>query len=141
MSGDRALAEEIVQESYLRLLRADVTEGAEMDLKAFLFGIATNLLHDHWRRRRRERRFLGWLRPAPERRDAGLARDVDRVLGALKPRDRALVWLAYVEGWSHDEIAGILGLRPASVRVMLFRARSRLAALLAQAGLGVEVLR
>jgi RNA polymerase sigma-70 factor (ECF subfamily) len=48
----------------------------------------------------------------------------------LKPRERAMLWLAYAEGASHREIADILGLRPSSLKQMLFRARHRLADLL-----------
>jgi RNA polymerase sigma-70 factor (ECF subfamily) len=139
--GSAQLAEDLAQESYLRFLRSRAAESDEIEPVRFLFKIATNLLHDHWRRARRERSLLGWLRPEPQPRDAALARDVGRVLDLLKPRDRALVWLAYVEGFSHDEIASIVGLRPLSVRVMLFRARARLAGALAKAGIGVEVLR
>jgi RNA polymerase sigma-70 factor (ECF subfamily) len=48
----------------------------------------------------------------------------------LKPRERAMLWLAYAEGASHREIADVLGLHPGSLKTMLFRARRRLAALL-----------
>jgi len=51
----------------------------------------------------------------------------------LKPRERAMLWLAYAEGASHREIADVLGLRPASLKPMLFRARRRLATLLGRA--------
>ena len=36
-----------------------------------------------------------------------------------------MLWLAHVEGMTHHEIASVLGLRAASVRSMLFRARQR----------------
>jgi len=49
---------------------------------------------------------------------------------ALKPRERELLWLAYVEGMNHAEIAGATGLRVLSVRLLLFRARKRAAGLL-----------
>ncbi len=48
----------------------------------------------------------------------------------LKPQERALLWLAYVEGYEHREIAGVLNLSTVSIKVLLFRARRRLAALL-----------
>lgn len=48
----------------------------------------------------------------------------------LKPRERSLLWLAYVQGWSHEEIASALGLKAASMKTMLFRARQRLLGLL-----------
>jgi len=51
-------------------------------------------------------------------------------MARLKPRERAMLWLAYAEGASHREIAAILGLRPASLKLLLFRARRRLAVLL-----------
>ena len=57
---------------------------------------------------------------------------------ALFPRDRALLWLAYVEGESHDEIATSLGVRRRGVRVMLFRARRRLRDLLQARGILVN---
>ena len=48
----------------------------------------------------------------------------------LKPRERSLLWLAYAQGWSHEEIASALGLKTASLKTLLFRARQRLLILL-----------
>lgn len=142
VSGDASLADDILQESYLRLLRARVPEGRDA-AAAFLFRIATNLLYDHFRRARRERWFFGLFPPAAVATpaDASLPQDLERLLLKLAPRERALLWLAHVEGWNHDEIARILELRPASVRVVLFRARAKLARVLARAGVGTEALR
>ena len=63
---------------------------------------------------------------------AGAARRVDlgRAMARLKPRERDLLWLAYAQGSSHQEIAQTLGLKTASIKLLLFRARRRLAALL-----------
>ena len=47
-------------------------------------------------------------------------------MGQLKPRERALLLLAYVQGWSHAEIAQSLGLRTASLKALLWRARRSL---------------
>jgi RNA polymerase sigma-70 factor (ECF subfamily) len=41
-----------------------------------------------------------------------------------------MLWLAYAEGATHEEISGALGVRPASLKAMLFRARRKLAGLL-----------
>ena len=56
--------------------------------------------------------------------------DVQRALGQLKPRERALLWLAYAQGASHREIAEVLGLKTASIKLLLFRARRKMARLL-----------
>jgi len=92
-----------------------------------------------WMRRIVVRRCLRWARrnpPREELRDAaapgpGEERlDVPRVLAALAPRQRAVVYLTEVEGWTDREAARILGLLPATVRVHRFRALKRLRALL-----------
>ncbi len=49
-------------------------------------------------------------------------------------RERSLLWLAYVEGESHDEIAASLGLGRRSIKVLLFRAKGRLRELLKARG-------
>jgi RNA polymerase sigma-70 factor (ECF subfamily) len=47
-------------------------------------------------------------------------------MAQLTPRERDLVWLAYGQGSSHQEIAGALGLRTGSIKPLLFRARRKL---------------
>jgi DNA-directed RNA polymerase specialized sigma24 family protein len=63
---------------------------------------------------------------------SGGARFLDSL---LTPRERALLWLAYVEGERHEEIAASLGLGRLSVKVLLFRAKRRLRELLKSRGL------
>ena len=48
----------------------------------------------------------------------------------LKPRERAMLWLAYAQGSTHRDIASTLGVKAQSVRLLLFRARHKLADLL-----------
>ena len=58
-----------------------------------------------------------------------------RLFGELKPQQQSLLWLAYVEGFNHREIAESLGLKEGSVRVVLSRARGKLSAVLREKGL------
>jgi RNA polymerase sigma-70 factor (ECF subfamily) len=51
-------------------------------------------------------------------------------MAQLTRRERDLLWLAYAQGSSHEEIAASLGLKTASIKALLFRARRRLAVLL-----------
>jgi RNA polymerase sigma-70 factor, ECF subfamily len=130
ISGDPALADDVLQESYLRLLRHPPSaDRDEREHKAYLFQIATNLMRDRWRAKERERsaleRLLSFWSPRPERSE-GLSSDMGAALDRLAPRDRALLWLAHVEGYDHREIAKVLGLQERSVRVILFRARKKL---------------
>ena len=54
-------------------------------------------------------------------------------MARLKPRERQMLWLAYAQGLTHLDIAGAVGVKAASVRLLLFRARQKLARLLAAA--------
>lgn len=141
VSGDAALADDVLQEAFCRFLRIPLPEMDEPQMKAYLYKIATNLINDYRRRIKRESRWF--LNPRP-REDAGRAStfspDMERIFQELKPQERALLWLAYVEGSEHKEIAVTLGLKEKSVRVLLFRARQKLARILKRKGLGSEVL-
>lgn len=131
--GTASHADDIVQEAYLRLLRKPVPTRDERELRAYVFRIASNLVVDHWRSHKRETTEAPPERGASDP-DAALRMDIGRLFGRLKPRERQLVWLAHVEGADHKEIAATLGLRSASIRVLLSRARARFAGLLRDAG-------
>jgi RNA polymerase sigma-70 factor (ECF subfamily) len=129
-------ADDIVQDAFCRLLRADVGGLGDEELRRYLFRIAGNLMTDRWRRAERELSWLDRLRREPQVDPAVPPEDsVGREFAELKPRDRALLWLAYVEEHNHQEIASALGLARGSVKVLLSRARSRLRKLLATKGL------
>lgn len=118
-----AVAEELVQEAFFRFLRAGF-EGEEEERRKYLFTIASNLARNRWSRTR----FHEPLEAAPPHvRDPAARLDLLSALSRLAPRERALVWLACAEGYEHRDVARILGIGRASVRVLLFRARQKLA--------------
>jgi RNA polymerase sigma-70 factor (ECF subfamily) len=133
VSGDAALADDLLQESFVRFLCADHPEDGEVSARRYLFRIATNLMRDHWRRPK-----PASIEELPEDlfgvRDHSAECDSKAMLGpaleCVRQRDRQLLWLAYAEGYSHREIADITGLATASIRLLLFRARRKVARLL-----------
>jgi RNA polymerase sigma-70 factor (ECF subfamily) len=139
VSGDRALADDLMQEAYMRFLCASHGCDGEVAGRRYLFRIATNLLKDYWRRPRTssieevpEERLAVRSGAAPFESQAVLA----PAMAAIRPRDRQLLWLAYAEGYSHREIAEITGLASASIRLLLFRARRKMARLLREQAAG-----
>lgn len=142
--GDRDLAEELAQETFMRALR----HGPVASERAWLFAVATNLVRDEARRDARERKRLLLLRdemaaeaPAPpdilshdftdvldveqfadRMREQALAR---QAVDALAERDR-MALLMREEGLDYHEIAAALGLSVSSVGTTLSRARRRL---------------
>ncbi|MCE2900902.1 MAG: sigma-70 family RNA polymerase sigma factor [Gemmatimonas sp.] len=134
--GDRDLAEELAQETFLRALR----HGPVVRERAWLFTVATNLVRDEARRGARERQRLallhdelaadgvaeadspdaeGWHERLQEQALARAAVD------ALAERDR-MALLLREEGLDYHEIAAALGLSVGSVGTTLSRARRRL---------------
>jgi RNA polymerase sigma-70 factor (ECF subfamily) len=135
VSGSAALADDILQESYFRYLRTPLPAMGKGQMRSYLFKIAARLIQDHWRSSKREAHWTS-EDPAPD--DVGqdpnkgqsTRWEMQRAFKSLKPQERSLLWLAYVEGVEHREIAETLGLKEKSVRVLLFRARKKVAGLL-----------
>ena len=136
VTGQAADADDIVQDAFCRLLQADVDGLSDEELRRYVFRIASNLIADRWRRSMREASWLDRLKGEPVAQSRRESDDsVSREFAALKSGDRALLWLAYVEGENHQEIADALGLSRGSIKVLLSRARSRLRDLLTAKGL------
>lgn len=132
VSGERGLAEDLLQESYCRFLSSKPPQMSESSRQSYLFRIATNLLHDGWRRRKNKESALPENFPEPSSGPPQLDRQLSlrQAFHQLKARERQLLWLAYVEGSNHKEIAEVTGLRHGSIRLLLFRARRKLAHLI-----------
>lgn len=147
-----SLADDLLQDTYLRILRQRLREHGAGQRKAYLYKTAHSVLADHYRARRREARWQEQQASEDGTGQAalddcvGLERrsvldrielpiDMQRVFDTLKAGQQTLLWLAYVEGFKHEEIAEVIGVRSASVRVLLSRARAILAARLSDQGL------
>lgn len=139
MTGDPRLADDLLQETYYRFLRSRSRPAFENDdhRRNYLYRIAGNLARDHRRRPhiqavevdQAEMVASGQLQP--DEHDRATRRiDLARAMDRLKPRDRSLLWLAYAQGLSHEEIASAVGVKAGSLKMLLFRARRRLLALL-----------
>jgi RNA polymerase sigma-70 factor, ECF subfamily len=139
VTGDRQLADDLLQETFYRFLRAAATHDNESHRRNSLYRIATNLAKDA---RRRSLIRAPFSLPSNDIERVASSDGGDRAerttafthaMSHLKPRERAMLWLAYAEGASHREIADALGLRPGSLKPLLFRARRKLAVLLGRA--------
>lgn len=138
MTGDTQTADDLLQESYYRFLRSRGAWESEAHRRAYLFRIATNLVRDGQRRGRRahlvslpdDDHQMADLSGADHGERAVRRTDLRRAMSRLRPRERALLWLAYGQGHAHTEIAETLGVKTASVKLLLFRARRKLAGIL-----------
>jgi RNA polymerase sigma-70 factor (ECF subfamily) len=136
MCGDAALADDIIQEAFIRYLNTVRNKAPERQRKAFVYRIASRLLIDSFR----EKKSVSLETLAGKEKAVGpaateaLSPDLRRLFESLPLRDRSLLWLAYIEGYNHAEIAEILGLKAGSIKVILFRLRRSFAASLKDIG-------
>jgi RNA polymerase sigma-70 factor (ECF subfamily) len=142
MTGNASMADDLLQKTFFKFLRSNPSIADADHLRRYVYKTATNLVFDHFRETKRDRdRPYDWT-PTEARPDRGdLRHDMSRVFAELKPQERALLWLADVEGNSHEEIAEAIGVKSKSIKVMLFRARKRLGEMLTKKGLAPEMAR
>jgi RNA polymerase sigma-70 factor, ECF subfamily len=131
------VVDDLLQESYFRFLKAGLPASAELaHRRNYLYRIATNLVHDYRRSRKLETLSEEQLPALSKLGSPDNAYDVGRAFDRLKPRERDVLWFAYVECFDHKEIAGILQVGIASIRPMLARARAKFADILRRRGIG-----
>jgi RNA polymerase sigma-70 factor (ECF subfamily) len=142
LCGDRALADDVVQDALERALRFEAQYERGTNLRAWLFRILFSVFVTRWRRRRRERRALenlavdpcAWTTPsgfaAPDTGEGALSASTRRKLDALPEGFRAAVVMVDLEQRSYREAARALGIPVGTVMSRLHRARKVLAALI-----------
>ena len=136
----RAVAEDVTSEVFLRVAThvRDFPGTTEEDFRRWLYRVATNEVNAYVRRTRRRRELLESAARTGAVRVVDTTDSADRQLDAfdwptlyqailgLKPRQQTIITLRFFEQMSHEEIAGVLNLRAATVRVALSRALERL---------------
>jgi len=146
--GNRADAEDIVQETFLHAWRAISSFDRKAGIRTWLHRIAVNAAGMHWRAARRRPTGLlqdllpdfdetaaaamfgaepGWIRRADDLIEQKQSvHKVQRALDAIGERYRAILALRDLQGESTEEVSRVLGISPANVRQRLLRARRAL---------------
>lgn len=135
-TGSAAAAEDLTQQTFLSLVRAQDRYRPSLRFKSWLYAIATNAARD-WRRRGHERVTPTGEVPeeavdAPAPRDAGLERAVHSALAQLPDAQREAILLHRFEGLSFAEIAELAQVSESAVKVRAHRGYERLRVLLAE---------
>jgi RNA polymerase sigma-70 factor (ECF subfamily) len=131
MVRDRALAEDLLQDTFHDALRARSRLGEIEDERAWLHGIARHRALAALRRGRRLQRAalrLGHFDEAAHGGDEALVRVLDLLERELSPDVRALILLRHVHGFNATELAEMTGLSSEAIRQRLARGRARLLA-------------
>lgn len=147
MVRDRALAEDLSQEAFIRAFRAIGKYNPSYKFSSWIFKIAHNVTIDHLRRKRIDTVSLQGSRyalteeaqsrtqPVVESRDERpdayvenreLGSQIEAAIGRLRPHYREVTLLRHVEGYSYNEIAEIMDLPLGTVKTYIHRARLEL---------------
>lgn len=131
--GSTGETEDLVQETYLRAVKALPTYRGDAPVRVWLLAIARRTCADHVRRRQRQRRLLQRLESEAAARRAdtpsvhGLApAATDELLAAIDPDRREAFVLTQLVGLSYDEAAGVVGCPIGTIRSRVARARADL---------------
>lgn len=143
--GDRSLAEDLFQRTFLQVHRARADYDAARPFVSWVFGIASNLGKDELKRRARRPGEVNWLAPeeAPARTTANADAEtqlivqerwarVEGALAKLPDSQREVIILHKLEGLSFPEIANALGEEVEAVKARAFRGYRALRKLLAE---------
>ncbi len=136
--GDEQMADDIFQESFYKFLKAKINFQNEKHMQAYLYRIAYRLIIDKVRRIKVEKRafeeeqrvYLSNIRKESPQSEIHFSLDMEKTFKKLKPKERMLLWLAYVEEYSYGEIAEMTETKENSLKVQIFRAREKLAKIL-----------
>ena len=135
--GDRAVADDVTQQIFLKLFTAIRQFRGDSEFTTWLYRLVVNACLDE---RRRRRRLLPWGEETVAMRNPSdkkpqekqyarleIAEAVQKAIGELKPKFRLPILLKYIEGLSYEEIASVMGCSKGTVASRLNRGHSQLA--------------
>jgi RNA polymerase sigma-70 factor (ECF subfamily) len=152
MVRDREIAEDLSQETFIKVLNAIATYRPEFKFSSWVFKIANNTAIDHLRRRELNTLSLersphaatpeameatalqlgtGVASPLDDVASRELGGEIELAINRLRPEYRSCILLRHVEGRAYEEIADILGLPLGTVKTYIHRARNELRVMLA----------
>ena len=152
MVRDREIAEDLSQETFIKVLNAIGTYRPEFKFSSWVFKIANNTAIDHLRRRELDTLSLegsphaatpeameatalqlgtGVASPLDDVASRELGGEIEAAINRLRPEYRSCILLRHVEGRAYEEIADILGLPLGTVKTYIHRARNEVRVMLA----------
>lgn len=147
MVRDRELAEDLAQETFIKVLNNIDRYSADFKFSSWLFKIANNVAIDHLRRRQIETVSIEGSpnaetmdaekataitivsqaeSPLEELESRELGSAIERAIGQLRPEYRSCILLRHVEAYSYEEISEMVGLPLGTVKTYIHRARQEL---------------
>jgi RNA polymerase sigma-70 factor (ECF subfamily) len=135
MMGNRAVAEDLVQDVFFRILKYRKTFRAESQFKGWMFHIARNVRFDYYKKHGSERPAFedsenelhgGFALPSQRLEQDERANMLECALFRLPPEKREILILSRYQEMKYEDIAELLGCEPGTVKVRIYRAMQEL---------------
>ncbi|MGH9186687.1 MAG: RNA polymerase sigma factor [Acidimicrobiales bacterium] len=126
--GDAALAEDVTQETFLRIYQRLTSFRFQSRFSAWVFQVARNAGIDALRSRQRRDRLTRSLSPGPPPSAPDQRAELHEALGSLSPRLREALLVVEVLGLGYREAGAVLSVPEGTVKSRVFHARQQLAA-------------
>lgn len=137
LTGDPLVAEDLSQDVFVQVWRKLSTFHGQSKFKTWLYRVATNIVYTYWRRKRRIAPPEPWQRHPEDERTlercvASPSSQLDyhvllrQAVSVLAPQHRAVLMLHDADGYTHEEIARILGIPSGTSKSNLSRARRKI---------------
>ena len=129
MTADADIAMDLCQEAYVNAWKALPRFEGTSSFATWLHRIAVNAVLSHFRKNKRRNIFVnrdGFLDENLAHENShqpGLRMDLENALAKLPPKARHIIVLFDIEGYSHDDIAKMLGITVGTSKSQLHRAR------------------
>jgi RNA polymerase sigma-70 factor (ECF subfamily) len=140
LTKDESLSDDIVQESFIRFLNRELASLTESQKKSYVYQTATNIFKDYLRK---NKRMISWEETG-DTVESNVVNSTDKMdfetaFDQLPTQHKSLLWMAYADEYSHEEIADILKIKTGSVKVLLFRAKKQMSKILKELGITGEM--
>ena len=128
LTGERALAEDLAQETFLRAWQKLETFSGSGSFGGWLASLSYNVFRTHWRKHKRQNDEvpLDDLELAAPATDETGSADLDRLLNLLSRQDQVIMTLCYAYGLSNSEVSQVLNMPAGTVKARIHRAKAKI---------------
>ena len=125
-NGNKALADDLAQETFIRAYKYLKTYKATASFSTWLYRISYNVFIDHTKSIKKTDDIDGYDCISDDDQDVGSEIDMQNAMKILNENEKAAILLHYDKGYSHNEIASIMQIPLGTVKTHILRAKEKL---------------
>jgi len=125
-NGDKALADDLAQDTFIRAYKYLKTYKATASFSTWLYRISYNVFIDHTKSIKKTDDIDGYDCISEDDKDVGSEIDMQNAMKVLNENEKAAILLHYDKGYSHNEIASIMQIPLGTVKTHILRAKEKL---------------